>query len=248
MADPNSKPNDHHFSFVTAATTGKDVITLLRDAMLFLMAVLLIVWPGTFNNILVNAGFEEGSFAGLKWKNKLSQADTELVSAQSTIADLKVQNDKLAQALAEAKSQSVNPDLKAQIASLSQVNQQVMAASSKVQASVGSTISDNTPLVQKLESSRGAVTTWGVVFSGDTNLETAKYEIRTAGPKVGIPNAAIYYRQGSYRGVAIASDRAQAEQLLSKAKQRRADSYIVNIATWCPNKNDKTDFYECSSP
>src|SRR6266568_1641393 len=108
MAD--TKPNDRRFSLATTATTGKDVVTLLRDAMLLLMAVLLVKWPGTFNNILVNAGFEEGSFAGLKWKKKLSQSDTELVSAQSTIADLKVQNEKLTKALADAKPNNSNPD------------------------------------------------------------------------------------------------------------------------------------------
>jgi hypothetical protein len=248
MANTNGKPSDRHFSLATTTATGKDLIALLRDAALLAMAVLLVIWPGTFNNILVNAGFEEGSFAGLKWKKKLSQADIELVSAQSTIADLQAQNDKLAKALADARPQSGNPDVRAQAKSLDQINQQVMAASSKVQASVASAISDNTPLVQKLESSTGAATTWGVVFSGDTKLDTAQYEVRTAGPKVGIPNAAIYYRQGSYRSVAIASDRQQAEQLLSKAKQRRGDAYIVNMATWCPNKVDKADYFECVSP
>jgi len=43
--------------------------------------------------------FEEGSFAGLKWKKKLSRADTELVNAPSKIAGVRMQNDKLAKAL-----------------------------------------------------------------------------------------------------------------------------------------------------
>lgn len=231
-----------------AVATGKDGFALLRDAALAILAVLLILWPQAFNNILVNAGFEEGSFAGLKWKSKLSETDKALVSAQSTIADLKAQIDKLNAALAEAKPQVTSTDLKAQISSLEQSNTQLSAASSKVQASVQSTISGNAPYVQKLQSAIGSTAVWGVVLGGDTNLDGAKHEAQVAAPRLGITNAAIYYRQGSYRTVAIAPDRTQAEQFLEKAKGGRSDAYIVNMATWCPAKADKDGYIECANP
>ena len=89
-------PEKSNNSFLSViATTGKDLVAMLRDAMLLLIAVLLIGWPQTINNILVEAGFEEGSFAGLKWKAKLTQSDETLLKAQATIADLIEQNEKL---------------------------------------------------------------------------------------------------------------------------------------------------------
>jgi hypothetical protein len=44
---------------------GKDLVVILRDAVLLLMAVLLIGWPKTINGILIDAGFKKGSIAGL---------------------------------------------------------------------------------------------------------------------------------------------------------------------------------------
>jgi hypothetical protein len=229
-----------------AVETGKDIVALLRDAALFVMAALLLLWPTQFNAILVNAGFEEGSFAGLKWKSQLKATDADLVAANATIADLKTQNDALNKALADAKSEVSNGNLKAQISALEQSNSELTVSSTKVQASVASRISDNTPYVEKAGNGSNAGATWGVVFSGDTVLDKAKYEVQTAAPKYGIPNAAIYYRQGVYRSAAIASDRGAAEQLLQRAKGRRADSYIVNMANWCPNKVDKKEYIECT--
>lgn len=48
----------------TIIALGKDLVALLRDGALFLLAVLLIAFPTQFNTILVNAGFEEGRIVG----------------------------------------------------------------------------------------------------------------------------------------------------------------------------------------
>ena len=101
-------------------------------------------------------------------------------------------------------------------------------------------MSANAPLVQKLQTSAGTVVTWGVVFGGDTALADAKHEIKTIASKLGLTNAAIYYGQGSYRSVATTTDRLQAERLLLKAKERRKDSYIVNMSTWVETLRRKT--------
>jgi TRAP-type mannitol/chloroaromatic compound transport system substrate-binding protein len=181
----------------------------------------------------------------LKWKAKLNQTDGALVKAQATIVDLKDQNDKLNKALSEVKSQIDNPEVKANITKLEQLNTQLVENATKVQASVESNISANAPLVQKIQASTGTVVTWGIVYGGDQNLNAAEYEIQTIAPKLGLTNVAIYYRQGSYRSVATTTDRLQAEQFLNKAKERRKDSYIVNMSTWCPNTTQKDGYFEC---
>jgi hypothetical protein len=121
------------------------------------------------------------------------------------------------------------------------------ASSARVQAAVESTTSANAPLVQKLQTSAGTIVTWGVVYGGDQTLDAAKFEIQTIAPKLGLTNAAIYYRQVSYRSVATTTDGLQAEQLLLKAKERRKDSYIVNMSTWCRDAAQKNGYFECAS-
>jgi hypothetical protein len=185
---------------------------------------------------------------GLEWEANLTKSDDTLIKAQSIISDLKDQNDKLNKALSEVKSHIDNAEVKANIAKLEQLNTQLIASTEKVQVSVAANISTNAPLVEKMQTPADALVTWGVVYGGDKNIDDAKYEVQTIAPKLGLTNATIYYRQGSYRSVATATDRLQAEQLLNKAKQRRKDSYIINISSWCPQATQKDGYFECSSP
>lgn len=240
------KRNDSSLSGIVA--TGKDFIAMLRDGMLLLIAILLIGWPQTINSILVEAGFEEGSFAGVKWKAKLTQSDTILLKAQATIADLKEQNENLNNALLALKSQVHSPEIKADIAKLNQLNARLVESSDKVQSDVKTTTSANASLIQKVQASTGTAATWGVVYGGDRTLDAAKYEVQTIASKLGLQNAAIYYRNNSFRSVATTTDRLQAEQLLKKAKERRKDSYIVNMSTWCPSTTEKNGYFECLNP
>lgn len=88
---------------------------------------------------------------------------------------------------------------------------------------------------------------WGVVFGADRTLAAAKPEVGTNAEKWGLTNAKIYLRRGVYRSVAIAKDRADAEELLDKAYAKAAgrSPYIVNLATWCPRPTEVDDFIEC---
>jgi len=52
----------------------------------------------------------------------------------------------------------------------------------------------------------------------------------------------MYYKQGFNRSIAITEERSAAEALLLKAKQRRPDSYIVPMFTWCQNSVQKEDY------
>lgn len=229
-------------------TLGKDFVALLRDLALFILALLLLFFPTTFNNLLTNAGFEEGSFVGFKWKPRLLTSDATLKEAQTVIADLREQNGKLSKVLADVQSKVNDPALKEQIARLEEVNKQLNVTTSKVENSVASTIASNEPLVERVQNEVAPESRWGVVFSGDATLEAAKYEVGTIAARLGIPNARIYFRQGAYRGVSVLDSRAEAQQVLPKAKQRRADAYIVNMSAWCPNSTEKDGYWECASP
>ncbi|EPW5502306.1 TPA: hypothetical protein RQK06_004283 [Vibrio vulnificus] len=88
---------------------------------------------------------------------------------------------------------------------------------------------------------------FGVVFGADKDLESAKYEVDTAGPKVGVAGAEIYLRKGMYRSVAVVDSRSEAAEVLQFAKDRRDDSYVVEMKAWCPNPRKDVDYYDCGS-
>lgn len=225
---------------------GKDAVALLRDLALFLLALLLLAFPGTFNGVLTSAGFEEGSLVGFKWKSKLVESDGALKEARSTITDLTGQLEKTSQTLAAVQTRLNDPSLDETVARIEAENKKLTAASAAVENSITHTIASNAALVEKAQTAIGSNAVWGVVFSGDATLDAAKYEVNVVAPKLGIPNASVYVRQKSYRSVSVVESRAQAEQVLTKAKQRRADSYIVNLSTWCPDSAEKESYRECT--
>lgn len=89
---------------------------------------------------------------------------------------------------------------------------------------------------------------WAVVFGGDRTLESAKHEVDVTAKKMSISNAAIYFRNGSYRSIVLFNDRSAAEEALGKARVVRADSYLVDMNKWCPTTIDRTGYRECDAP
>ena len=102
--------------------------------------------------------------------------------------------------------------------------------------------------MQKAQSQGAPSTTWGVVYGGDRALTDARYEVGPVASKLGFANAAIYLRQGSYRSVVTSTDRLQATQMLRKAQERRADAYLVDMASWCQDPAQKDGYLECPAP
>jgi hypothetical protein len=132
-----------------AVSLGKDAVALFRDGALLIVALLLIVFPRTFNAILVDAGFEEGSVVGFKWKSKLVESDEALQRAQSTITELQNKNDELVAALGRVKTRPNDAQLEQQIDKLEDQNRRLKGSTQQVQAAVSQTIESNAPLVQK---------------------------------------------------------------------------------------------------
>lgn len=130
-------------------TIGKDAVGLLRDGALFFLGVLLILFPGQFNSMLVRAGFEEGSIVGFTWKKKLVESDDALQKAQATISELQHKNDELVAALTEAKAQSTDVKFDNRVERLRDDNRRLKDATQQVQAAVSQTLDSNVALVQK---------------------------------------------------------------------------------------------------
>src|SRR5215813_2864088 len=132
-----------------AVALTKDIFALLRDSSLFAVALLLLVFPATFNAILTNAGFEEGSLAGLKWKRQFFDTDTALRTAQATITSLQTKNAELLKALAEAEARAGDSKQREELARLQLDSKKTAEAAKQVQASVTATLATNDPLIEK---------------------------------------------------------------------------------------------------
>ena len=223
---------------------GKDLVALFRDAFLMVFALLLIFWPHTFNDILVNAGFEEGSLAGFKWKSGFAETRAKLEQAEETLKSLKDANAALTQQLAEAKKFVNDEGLKAEIPSTEQSNEIIAARSAAVQSSVQATIAQTAQLANRLPSQLQPV--WAIVFGTDTKLDEAKFEIKKAAAAPGLKNARIFLRGGLYLSVVAAGDRSGADDLLAKAKKYRPGAYLINLSSWCPQQVENVDYVACS--
>jgi hypothetical protein len=152
MAETTTTPSSTMLSrFITI---GKDAVSLLRDGALFMLAVLLVAFPAQFNSILVDAGFEEGSVVGFKWKSKLVESNQALEDAQATIASLQAKNDELLKALNDANVKANDPELRGRATRLEAENSRLKEQTQKVQSNVTDTLESNAPLVEKVLSSR----------------------------------------------------------------------------------------------
>lgn len=89
--------------------------------------------------------------------------------------------------------------------------------------------------------------TWGVVFGGDTTLESAQHEATKTAASMGIGSGEIFRRAGSFRSVRVYVSRAEAEDGLGKARAVRPDSYVVNMAAWCSTSTPRTGYFECGA-
>jgi hypothetical protein len=229
-------------------SVGKDSVGLLRDLMIFILAVMLLLFPKVLNDTLVNAGFEEGSLVGFKWKSRLLNSDQALKDARFALDRMRVQNDSLSKALAAAQLQLTDTVLRRRIARVQTANQQLATSVSQVQRSVNHTIAASAPVVQEAQQAVAGNGEWVVVFGGDPTLRAAQYETQRVSALLKIPNTAVYLRQGSYRSVSIADTRAEADQVVLVARTRRPDAYVVNLTTWCPRRESRGAYQECVSP
>lgn len=225
---------------------GKDAVALLRDGSLVLLAMLLLAFPGTLNDILLRAGFEEGSVVGFKWKAKFVQSDDSLKSAQTTIASLQEQLKKSNDALAAANTSIQNGELKATLQSVERTGREVATATAKVQDAVRATINSNAPLVEKAQAAMPDSGPLGVVFGSDVSLDAANDEISRA-TKKGIVGSEIFLRNGFYASIAVVESKERASEYLQLAKTFRPDAYVTRMASWCKSSQRKNGFTECNN-
>jgi len=146
----NGVVSSNKSSLASSIGIGKDLVALLRDGAILILAVLLVAFPVRFNSILVDAGFEEGSIVGFKWKKSLVQSNNALQDTQNTISKLQGENDNLLKALNDANLKLNDPSQLERLAALEAENMKLKAATTVVQSTVTETIAANAPLVEMI--------------------------------------------------------------------------------------------------
>lgn len=225
---------------------GKDLFALLRDLSLFLLAALLLVFPARLNDILMRAGFEEGSIVGFKWKSGLVESDDALKAAKATIDNLQQQLKQANEALAAAKSAVPAGALQQRIQKVEDAGRQVVAASAGAVEATRSTINANAALVDRALQTMSVPGGWAVVFGSDTSLAAARDEIARAG-KLGISNSGIYARNNYFASLAVVPSREQAQEYLQIARNFRPDAYLTRFSSWCRAPQQQDGYTTCQS-
>jgi hypothetical protein len=132
-------------------SVGKDLVSLLRDGALLLLAIFLVIYPDKINSILNEAGFKEGNFAGLKWQSSLDNSTQALKEAEAKISELQREKNEQAKALAEAKTMLGDTALRQRIVQMEKSNTAQKESTELVLNSVAQTIKANSALVEKIQ-------------------------------------------------------------------------------------------------
>jgi len=170
----------------------------------------------------------------MKWKSKLQSSDQALKVATSKIGELQKQLASNQKILKNAQPGIDDPKLAAKVEEVVDGNSAIEKSASAVKISFARVINDNAAYVAKATTALNlGGEGFAVVFGTDTTPELAQYEVDLAAKKHGIPDAKIFYRNGGYVSAYVAPSLEQANATLILAKQKRQDSYIASIKTWC---------------
>lgn len=111
-------------AFSAHVATGKDLLSLARDGLIFFLVLLLLFFPAALKKRLVEAGIREGEFMGLKWNAEdVIKTDSALTVAQATIASLSEQLKESNSLLAQARTELSGTRLSTQLAQQVENNQ-----------------------------------------------------------------------------------------------------------------------------
>lgn len=224
---------------------GKDLFALLRDGALFVLAVLLLFFPQSLNDVLTNAGFEEGSIVGFKWKARLVESNDALTTAKATIESLQLQLKHSNDALAAATSAVPSGELRTRIESVERSGRQLEERSAGASEMVGSTISANAPLVERAQAASAGAGAQVVVMGSDRTLEAARDEVRRAN-RAGIENVSVYLRNGYFATITVVDSRDRADEVVRIARGFRPDAYVARLSAWCVRPMAREGFTECA--
>ena len=96
----------------------KNLVSALRDSVLFFLFVLLLFFPGTVKDRLIEAGFTKGNIAGLEWEGQLKQSTEQTKTVGEAVSKADENYKALIDRLAELEKSVNDPSLKTSLTSI----------------------------------------------------------------------------------------------------------------------------------
>lgn len=97
----------------------KDMVSALRDSVVFLLFVLLLLSPTTVKDRLIAAGFTQGNIGGLEWQGQIKQSAEQTKAVGEVVSKADDHYVELIDHLAELEKNVNNPSTKKTLSSLS---------------------------------------------------------------------------------------------------------------------------------
>ena len=226
-------------------STGKEAIQFLQSLGILFVFILLFVNKQPVLNFLHEIGFKKANVGGLEFdlEEKFAKADINLIDNNSIINSLKKQNETLSNALTLLKDKKDNSARLELATKALKTNSQLSEKVQQQQKLNNQSIAANQKILETLVSD--SPSEWGVIYGGDSTLDAAIYETTDVAKKYNIPNPIIYKRRGSFRSVSVVNSQEEANKVLSNARKRRSDAYLVNLSLWCPKESPQEKYIEC---
>ncbi|MFL5494591.1 MAG: hypothetical protein ACJ8DC_09445 [Gemmatimonadales bacterium] len=101
----------------------KDVVSALRDSVLFLLFLLLLLTPGTIKARLADAGFTKGTIGGFEWEAQIQSAANQTKSVGQSVGQATDTYDKLIERLNELEKQVTDPAVRATVRNIGEAAQ-----------------------------------------------------------------------------------------------------------------------------
>jgi hypothetical protein len=140
----------------------KDLVSTLRDGILVLLVVLLLIFPSTIKNRLIEAGFTRGNIAGLEWEGI---EDTKKVGQAVSQADNNYQE--LIDRLAQLEKQVIDPEVKESLNDLASEARITQATLNVADKTIKRSLSAQQAMAETSESR--AITEGGWLYLGKVN-------------------------------------------------------------------------------
>lgn len=142
----------------------RDLISALRDALLFAVFVLLLFSPETVKARLVEAGFTKGTIGGMEWEAQVKEASDNTKSAGQTLSQAKAGYDELISRLATLENKVTNPVIQRELDSIGDAAEVSLAELASADQAIKRSLVAQQQLVNQVTPS--SVETTGWIFLG----------------------------------------------------------------------------------
>jgi hypothetical protein len=179
----------------------RDVISAVRDGVIFLVFVLLLFFPGVVNNRLTDAGFTKAKIGDFEWQSKLnaSAQQTKVVGESVSRANSNYQT--LIDRLAELETTAREPAVKDSLQSLGAEAKTSQSALSNADQAVKKSLSDQLAIVAQFTPTQVSTSGWlflGKVSEDKTSWAAGSPETVMAVPTPVAAGAALTIRDDAY--------------------------------------------------